>query len=104
MLLLLLLLVVVLVSMFASLALDGCCSCRMAQATSDTDFLLLSSNEVSIFFGNTFVTKTAITNISPGESFVTCLGVDHSVKVGPAKPVGHVISICFSPISHPLTW
>lgn len=73
------------------LALDGRQCYWILQTTNDTDFLLLSSKEVSIFFNNTFVTKTTIANVSPGESFVTCLGVDQSVKVSLVKLVGHMI-------------
>ena len=51
------------------------------QATNNTDYLLLASNDVSIFFDNSFVTKTSLTSVSPGESFQTFLGIDPAVKV-----------------------
>lgn len=51
------------------------------QATNNTDYLLLASNDVSIFFDNSFVTKTSLTTVSPGESFQTFLGIDPAVKV-----------------------
>lgn len=53
----------------------------MPQATNNTDYLLLASNDVSIFFDNSFVTKTSLTSVSPGESFQTFLGIDPAVKV-----------------------
>ena len=53
----------------------------MPQATNNTDYLLLASNDVSIFFDNSFVTKTSLTTVSPGESFQTFLGIDPAVKV-----------------------
>lgn len=51
------------------------------QATNNTDYLLLASNDVSIFFDNSFVTKTCLASVSPGESFQTFLGIDPAVKV-----------------------
>lgn len=51
------------------------------QATNNTDYLLLASDDVSIFFDNSFVTKTSLTSVSPGESFQTFLGIDPAVKV-----------------------
>lgn len=53
----------------------------MFQATNNTDYLLLASKDVSIFFDNSFVTKTSLTSVSPGESFQTFLGIDPAVKV-----------------------
>ncbi|CAN0300733.1 unnamed protein product, partial [Ectocarpus sp. 13 AM-2016] len=52
-----------------------------AKATNNTDYLLLASIDVSIFFDNSFVTKTSLTSVSPGESFQTFLGIDPAVKV-----------------------
>jgi hypothetical protein len=46
-----------------------------------TDYLLLASDDVSIFFDNRFVTKTALRSVSPGESFDVFLGIDPAVKV-----------------------
>ncbi|CAN0048331.1 unnamed protein product [Ectocarpus sp. 12 AP-2014] len=57
-----------------------------AKATNNTDYLLLASNDVSIFFDNSFVTKTSLTSVSPGESFQTFLGIDPAVKVTVAPP------------------
>lgn len=51
------------------------------QATNDTDYLLLTSQDVSVFFDNSFVAKTSLTAVSPGESFQTFLGIDPAVKV-----------------------
>lgn len=51
------------------------------QATNDSDYTLLASDDVSIFFDNSFVTKTSLTSVSPGESFQTFLGIDPAVKV-----------------------
>lgn len=51
------------------------------QATNDTEFHLLPSQDVSIFLDNTFVMKTSLDSVFPGESFQACLGVDPSVKV-----------------------
>ncbi|CAM9465106.1 unnamed protein product [Scytosiphon promiscuus] len=52
-----------------------------AKATNNTEYLLLASNDVSIFFDNSFVTKTSLTSVSPGESFQTFLGIDPAVKI-----------------------
>ncbi|CAM9545236.1 unnamed protein product, partial [Hapterophycus canaliculatus] len=52
-----------------------------AKATNNTDYLLLASDDVSIFFDNSFVTKTSLTSVSPGESFQTFLGIDPAVKI-----------------------
>ncbi|CAM9173604.1 unnamed protein product [Ectocarpus sp. 12 AP-2014] len=52
-----------------------------ANATNNTDYLLLASEDVSIFFDNSFVTKTSLASVSPGESFQTFLGIDPAVKV-----------------------
>ncbi|CAM9685567.1 unnamed protein product [Ectocarpus sp. 12 AP-2014] len=57
-----------------------------AKATNNTDYLLLASNDVSIFFDNSFVTKTSLTSVSPGESFQTFLGIDPAVKITVAPP------------------
>ncbi|CAM9132840.1 unnamed protein product [Ectocarpus fasciculatus] len=57
-----------------------------ANATNNTDYLLLASEDVSIFFDNSFVTKTSLTSVSPGESFQTFLGIDPAVKVKVAPP------------------
>ncbi|CAN0120550.1 unnamed protein product [Scytosiphon promiscuus] len=55
-----------------------------AKATNNTDYLLLASDDVSIFFDNSFVTKTSLTSVSPGESFQTFLGIDPAVKINVA--------------------
>ncbi|CAM9377234.1 unnamed protein product [Ectocarpus sp. 6 AP-2014] len=57
-----------------------------AKATNNTDYLLLASNDVSIFFDNSFVTKTSLASVSPGESFQTFLGIDPAVKITVAPP------------------
>ncbi|CAM9685635.1 unnamed protein product, partial [Ectocarpus sp. 12 AP-2014] len=57
-----------------------------AKATNNTDYLLLASNDVSIFFDNSFVTKTNLASVSPGESFQTFLGIDPAVKITVAPP------------------
>ncbi|CBN77790.1 conserved unknown protein [Ectocarpus siliculosus] len=57
-----------------------------ANATNNTDYLLLASEDVSIFFDNSFVAKTSLTSVSPGESFQTFLGIDPAVKVKVAPP------------------
>eukprot|EP00903_Cladosiphon_okamuranus_P006879 g6699.t1 len=57
-----------------------------AKATNNTDYLLLASDDVSIFFDNSFVTKTSLTSVSPGESFQTFLGIDPAVKITVAPP------------------
>ncbi|CBN77798.1 conserved unknown protein [Ectocarpus siliculosus] len=57
-----------------------------AKATNNTDYLLLASNNVSIFFDNSFVTKTSLSSVSPGESFQTFLGIDPAVKITVAPP------------------
>lgn len=51
------------------------------QAKNNTDYLLLASDDASIFVGNSVVTKTSIPSVSPGESFETFFGVDPAVKV-----------------------
>eukprot|EP00903_Cladosiphon_okamuranus_P007601 g7372.t1 len=57
-----------------------------AKATNNTDYLLLASEDVSVFFDNSFVAKTVLTSVSPGESFQTFLGTDPAVKVKVAPP------------------
>lgn len=52
-----------------------------AKATNNTDYLLLASDDVSIYFDNSFVNKTSLAFVSPGESFQTFLGVDPAVKI-----------------------
>lgn len=51
------------------------------QATNNTDYQLLESENVSIFVDNNFVAKTTLASVSPGESFQTCLGYDPAIKV-----------------------
>ncbi|CAM9996289.1 unnamed protein product [Ascophyllum nodosum] len=57
-----------------------------AKTTNDTEYELLPSNDVSIFFDNSFVTKTSLTSVSPGESFQAFLGIDPAVKITVAPP------------------
>ncbi|CAM9779998.1 unnamed protein product, partial [Hapterophycus canaliculatus] len=57
-----------------------------AKATNSTDYLLLASDAVSVFFDNSFVAKTSLNSVSPGESFQTFLGVDPAVKIEVAPP------------------
>ncbi|KAG5177473.1 hypothetical protein JKP88DRAFT_347016 [Tribonema minus] len=52
-----------------------------AKVLNTTDYLLLASDDVSIFFDNRFVTKTSLRTVSPGEGFDVFLGVDPAVKV-----------------------
>ena len=59
----------------------GTRSAQTRQATNNTDYLLLASDDVSIFFGNSFATKTSLESVSPGETFQTFLGIDPTVKV-----------------------
>jgi hypothetical protein len=54
---------------------------QQAKAVNVTDYLLLASDDVSIFFDNRFVTKTALRSVSPGESFDVFLDIDPAVKV-----------------------
>ncbi|CAM9856007.1 unnamed protein product, partial [Choristocarpus tenellus] len=51
------------------------------QTTNTSNYQLLGSNDVSIFFDNSFVAKTCLPSVAPGESFQICLGVDTAVKV-----------------------
>eukprot|EP00752_Nemacystus_decipiens_P003003 g2786.t1 len=57
-----------------------------AKATNNTDYLLLASEDVSVFFDKSFVAKTNLTSVSPGESFQTFLGTDPAVKIKVAPP------------------
>lgn len=51
------------------------------QATNNSAYLLLPSDDVSVFFDNNFVTKTSLASVSPGQSFQAFLGTDPAVKV-----------------------
>ena len=57
------------------------------QATNDTDYLLLASEDVSIFLGNSFAAKTSLESVSPGETFQAFLGIDPSLKVNATRGV-----------------
>eukprot|EP00456_Euglypha_rotunda_P014683 TRINITY_DN14648_c0_g2_i7.p1 TRINITY_DN14648_c0_g2~~TRINITY_DN14648_c0_g2_i7.p1 ORF type:complete len:327 (+),score=23.48 TRINITY_DN14648_c0_g2_i7:275-1255(+) len=46
-----------------------------------SDFPLLPSPNVNIFFDNNFVSKSSIKAVSPGEDFEAFLGVDPAVKI-----------------------
>ena len=46
-----------------------------------SDYPLLASDQVSVFFDGNFVTTSSMKHVSPGESFHSFLGVDSSVKV-----------------------
>jgi len=49
-------------------------------------FELLASNEVNVFFDGSYVSKTKLPNVSPGESFQSFLGADSSVRIDAAPP------------------
>lgn len=66
---------------FRSLGRNPWAAYPATQATNDTDYLLLASEDVSVFFDNSFVTKTGLATVSPGESFQAFLGTDPAVKV-----------------------
>ncbi|CAM9996220.1 unnamed protein product [Ascophyllum nodosum] len=57
-----------------------------AKATNHTEYELLPSDDVSIFFDDNFTTKTSMTSVSPGESFQAFIGIDPAVKVTVAPP------------------
>lgn len=59
---------------------------RAQQATNDSDYLLLASDDVSVFFDNSLATKTSLASVSPGESFQAFLGTDPAVKVNVKRP------------------
>jgi uncharacterized protein (TIGR02231 family) len=46
-----------------------------------TDYHILSSPDVSIFFGNSFVSRTNLRSVAPGESFDLFLGKDPACRV-----------------------
>jgi len=52
-----------------------------AQAWNTSDYPLLASQSVSIFFDNSFVAASTMKAVSPGEDFESFLGVDPAVKV-----------------------
>jgi len=49
-------------------------------------FELLASNEVNVFFDGSYVSKTKMPNVSPGESFQSFLGADSSVRINATPP------------------
>lgn len=53
-----------------------------ARLKNTSSFPLLSSKNVAIFIGGSFLTKTSLQHTSPGEDFSVFLGSDPSVKVG----------------------
>jgi len=52
-----------------------------AKTRNSSDYPILSSNHVSIFLDTTFVSKTSLAAVSPGEYFHSFLGVEPSVKI-----------------------
>lgn len=57
------------------------CAYLQCFTTNTSDYTLLTSTAVSIFHDNTFVSKSTIGTVCPGESFRCMLGVDPSIKV-----------------------
>ena len=57
-----------------------------AKVHNTTEYLLLASNDVSVFFDKRFVSKTNLRSVSPGEKFDLFLGVDKAIKVTYAPP------------------
>ncbi|CAN0080877.1 unnamed protein product [Pylaiella littoralis] len=57
-----------------------------AKVINNTDYFLLASDDVTLFLDNSFVAKTNINSVFPGESFQTFLGIDPAVKVTVAPP------------------
>lgn len=57
--------------------------------TNTSDYTLLSSDMVNVFMDGSFISKTSIVTVAPGEKFRTFLGVDKAVKVE-YRPVGAV--------------
>ena len=66
---------------------------ELLQATNHTEYELLPSDDVSIFFDDNFTTKTSMTSVSPGESFQAFIGIDPAVKVCNARRNVHCIHI-----------
>lgn len=56
------------------------CAYLTSKVKNDSDFHFLPG-ETSIFLNNNFVTHSKMGSISPGEEFITSLGVDDGVKV-----------------------
>ena len=52
-----------------------------ARTENTSNYPLLPSNKVSVFFDGSFVATTDLDHVSPGESFRSFLGVDPSVKL-----------------------
>lgn len=53
----------------------------LAVCTNSTRFTLLGSKEVNVFLDGAFVAKSALPNVSSGETFRSFLGVDVAVRV-----------------------
>jgi len=51
------------------------------KTTNTSSFELLPSNEVNIFFDGSYVSKSTMPSVSPGESFESFLGADSSVRI-----------------------
>jgi len=49
-------------------------------------FELLATDEVNVFFDGSYVSKTKLPNVSPGESFQSFLGADSSVRINATPP------------------
>jgi len=56
------------------------------KTTNTSSFELLPSNEVNIFFDGSYVSKSTMPSVSPGESFESFLGADSSVRINTTPP------------------
>merc|ERR550534_176220 len=56
------------------------------KTTNTSSFELLPSNEVNIFFDGSYVSKSTMPSVSPGESFESFLGADSSVRISTTPP------------------
>lgn len=56
------------------------------KTTNNSSFELLPSNEVNIFFDGSYVSKSTMPSVSPGESFESFLGADSSVRITTTPP------------------
>lgn len=62
-----------------------------AMTTNTSAYTLLASKQVNVFVDNSFVSKTQLNVVAPGETFRTFLGVDKAVKVT-YRPISNVHS------------
>lgn len=56
------------------------------KTTNTSSFELLPSDEVNIFFDGSYVSKSTMPSVSPGESFESFLGADSSVRIDTTPP------------------